>query len=37
MKEWITLVDESKTVENLNTIEFNLANAESHDELRIIK
>ena len=35
MKEWITLVDESKTVENLNTIEFNLANAESHDEFRL--
>lgn len=35
MKEWVTLVDESKTVENLNTIEFNLANAEFHDEFRL--
>lgn len=35
MKEWATLVDESKTVENLNTIEFNLANAEFHDEFRL--
>lgn len=35
MKEWITLVDESKTVENLSTIEFDLANAESHDEFRL--
>lgn len=35
MKEWVTLVNESKTVENLNTIEFNLANAESHDEFRL--
>lgn len=34
-KEWITLVDESKTTENLNTIEFNLANAELHDEFRM--
>lgn len=35
MKEWVTLVNESKTVENLNTIEFNLANAEFHDEFRL--
>lgn len=35
MKEWVTLVDESKTVENLSTIEFDLANAESHDEFRL--
>ena len=35
MKEWITLVDESKTVENLSTIEFNLTNAELHDEFRM--
>lgn len=35
MKEWITLVDESKTVENLSTIEFDLANAELHDEFRL--
>lgn len=35
VKEWITLVDESKTTENLNTIEFNLANAELHDEFRM--
>lgn len=35
VKKWVTLVDESKTVENLNTIEFNLANAELHDEFRL--
>ena len=35
MKEWVTLVDESKTVENLSTIEFDLANAELHDEFRL--
>lgn len=35
MKEWVTLADESKTVENLSTIEFDLANAELHDEFRL--
>lgn len=35
MKEWVTLVDGSKTVENLSTIEFDLANAELHDEFRL--
>ena len=35
MKEWVTLADESKTVENLSTIEFELANAELHDEFRL--
>lgn len=35
MKEWITLVDESKTVENLSTISFDLANKELHDEFRL--
>lgn len=35
MKEWVTLVDGSKTVENLSTIEFDLANAEYHDEFRL--
>ena len=35
MKEWVTLVDESKTVENLSTIEFDLANTELHDEFRL--
>lgn len=35
MKEWVTLVDGSKTVENLSTIEFELANAELHDEFRL--
>ena len=35
MKEWVTLVDESKTVENLSTIEFDLANAELHVEFRL--
>lgn len=35
VKEWVTLADESKTVENLSTIEFELANAELHDEFRM--
>lgn len=34
MKEWVTLVDASKTVENQRTIEFDLANADFHDEFR---
>ena len=35
MKEWVTLVDGSKTVENVSTIEFDLANAKYHDEFRL--
>lgn len=35
MKEWVTLVDGSKTVENLSTIEFDLANAELHEKFRL--
>ena len=34
VKEWVTLVNDSKTVENLKTIEFDLANADFHDEFR---
>lgn len=34
MKEWVTLADASKTVENLSTIEFDLVNADFHDEFR---
>lgn len=35
VKEWTTLVDSSKTVENVSTIEFDLANAELHDDFRM--
>lgn len=35
MSKWTTLVDGSKTVEDVSTIEFELANAELHDEFRL--
>ena len=32
MKEWVELLNESKEVTDQKTVEFNLANAEKHEE-----